>query len=130
MAVFRVLAHPAASLQFSRTALRLRRSGGQCECAQNRSRRHTHIQRDDVVYGYLIQLPLHRSAYASLGRVCTLRKEQHKRVKTEQAKKGTALGGNGWSNYAHGRYRSLLLVPCLPPAHARALATYVLPHVP
>ena len=30
--------------------------------------------RDDVVYWYLIQYPLHRSAYASLGRVCTLRK--------------------------------------------------------
>ncbi len=29
---------------------------------------------DDVVYWYLIQKPLHRSAYASLGRVCTLRK--------------------------------------------------------
>ena len=32
------------------------------------------LGRDDVVYWYLIQLPLHRSAYASLGRVCTLRK--------------------------------------------------------
>ena len=31
-------------------------------------------ERDDVVYWYLIQEPLHRSVYASLGRVCTLRK--------------------------------------------------------
>jgi hypothetical protein len=30
--------------------------------------------RDDVVYWYLIQQPLHSSAYTSLGRVCTLRK--------------------------------------------------------
>jgi hypothetical protein len=54
---------------------------------------------------------------------------QHKRVKPEQAKKGTALGGNGWNNYARGRCRSLRLVPCLPPAHARTLATYVLPRL-
>ena len=29
---------------------------------------------DDVVYWYSIQYPLHHSGYASLGRVCTVRK--------------------------------------------------------
>jgi hypothetical protein len=32
------------------------------------------IDDDDIVYWYSIQEPLHRSGYASLGRVCTLRK--------------------------------------------------------